>query len=43
MVLAGLMAEGVTEISEVYHLDRGYAAFGEKFRSLGANILRIDD
>jgi UDP-N-acetylglucosamine 1-carboxyvinyltransferase len=43
MVLAGLMAEGVTEISEIYHLDRGYADFVEKFRSLGANIIRIDD
>lgn len=43
MVLAGLMAEGATEISEIYHLERGYASFTEKFRSLGANIIRIDD
>lgn len=43
MVLAGLMAEGVTEISEIYHLERGYALFAEKFRSLGANIIRTED
>jgi UDP-N-acetylglucosamine 1-carboxyvinyltransferase len=43
MVLAGLMAEGTTEISEIYHLERGYTSFAEKFRSLGANIKRIDD
>jgi UDP-N-acetylglucosamine 1-carboxyvinyltransferase len=33
LVLAGLMAEGTTEISEVYHIERGYADFIEKFRS----------
>lgn len=43
MVLAGLAAEGTTEISEIYHIERGYERFIEKFRALGANILRIDD
>lgn len=43
MVLAGMMAEGVTEISEIYHLERGYENFTEKFRKLGANIIRVDD
>ncbi|MGI6734487.1 MAG: UDP-N-acetylglucosamine 1-carboxyvinyltransferase [Anaerovoracaceae bacterium] len=43
MVLAGLMAEGVTEISEIYHLERGYANFAEKFRKLGANLIKADD
>ncbi|MDN5347038.1 MAG: UDP-N-acetylglucosamine 1-carboxyvinyltransferase [Clostridia bacterium] len=40
LVIAGLIAEGVTEIGAVYHLDRGYANLVEKFRSLGANIRR---
>ncbi|MBP3816567.1 MAG: UDP-N-acetylglucosamine 1-carboxyvinyltransferase [Firmicutes bacterium] len=43
MVLAGLVASGTTEISEIYHVERGYEDFVEKFRSLGANILRIED
>ena len=43
MVLAGLMAEGVTEISEIYHLERGYANFVDKFRKLDANIIRTND
>lgn len=40
LVLAGLVAEGVTEVLRVYHLDRGYERLEEKLRSLGANILR---
>jgi len=43
LVLAGLVAEGTTEISEVYHIERGYEKFVNKFKALGANILRIDD
>lgn len=43
LVLAGLVAEGTTEVSEIYHIERGYEKFVEKFRSLGANILRIED
>lgn len=43
MVLAGLVAEGTTEIAEIYHIERGYENFVEKFRKLGATILRIDD
>lgn len=42
MVLASLMAEGATEISEIYHLERGYTGFVEKFSALGARIVRID-
>ncbi len=41
LVLAGLVAEGTTRISRVYHLDRGYAALEDKFRSLGADIERV--
>ncbi|MDF3003355.1 MAG: murA [Bacillota bacterium] len=43
LVLAGLMAEGTTEISEVYHIERGYEDFIEKFKKLGASIRRIED
>ncbi|MBI3994391.1 MAG: UDP-N-acetylglucosamine 1-carboxyvinyltransferase [Nitrospirae bacterium] len=41
LVLAGLAAEGETEISRVYHLDRGYERIEEKFSSLGGEITRI--
>ena len=41
LILAGLVAEGgATEVHRIYHLDRGYEAFEEKFRGLGANIRR---
>ena len=40
LILAGLGAEGQTEISRIYHIDRGYEKIEEKFRSLGANIMR---
>jgi UDP-N-acetylglucosamine 1-carboxyvinyltransferase len=38
MVLAGLIAEGVTTISNVYHIDRGYEGMIDKFRDLGGRI-----
>ncbi len=41
LVLAGLVAEGVTEVSRVYHLDRGYEGLDQKLARLGANIKRI--
>ena len=40
LVVAALAAEGTTEISDIYHLDRGYEALDEKLRSLGAAIQR---
>ncbi|UTR16280.1 UDP-N-acetylglucosamine 1-carboxyvinyltransferase [Salipaludibacillus sp. LMS25] len=40
LVVAGLMAEGVTEITGVSHIDRGYASLEEKLIGLGANIWR---
>lgn len=43
LVLAGLTAEGTTEVSEIYHIDRGYEKFKEKLNGLGATIARIDD
>ena len=41
LVLAGLVAEGTTEVSRIYHLDRGYEALEEKFFKLGAAIKRV--
>lgn len=41
LVLAGLAADNTTEISRIYHLDRGYEQLEEKFRSLGADIERV--
>jgi UDP-N-acetylglucosamine 1-carboxyvinyltransferase len=41
LVLAGLKAEGITEVSRVYHIDRGYEHLDEKLRDLGANIERV--
>jgi len=41
LVLAGLVAEGRTEVLRVYHLDRGYERIEKKLQSLGASIKRI--
>ena len=41
LVLAGLAAEGVTEVLRVYHLDRGYQRIEEKLKALGADIERV--
>lgn len=43
MVLAGLAAEGVTEIAEIYHIERGYTEFVEKLKGLGADIRRVEE
>ncbi|MBU1218620.1 UDP-N-acetylglucosamine 1-carboxyvinyltransferase [Myxococcota bacterium] len=40
LVLAGLIAEGTTEVLRIYHLDRGYENIVEKLNALGANIRR---
>ena len=40
LVLAGLVAEGITEVLRVYHLDRGYEHIERKLNALGANITR---
>lgn len=42
LVLAGLAAKGVTEISEIYHIERGYSQFVEKLRAIGAGIERVE-
>jgi len=41
MVLAGLVAEGATDISRIYHLDRGYEDFESKLLSLGGKVERL--
>jgi UDP-N-acetylglucosamine 1-carboxyvinyltransferase len=43
MVLAGLVAEGRTEISQVYHIDRGYEDLVGRILKLGASIQRIEE
>lgn len=43
LVLAALAAEGDSEISRVYHIDRGYETIEKKLQQLGANIVRDDD
>jgi UDP-N-acetylglucosamine 1-carboxyvinyltransferase len=41
LLLAGLQAEGTTEINRVYHIDRGYEGIDEKLNSIGAKIERV--
>jgi UDP-N-acetylglucosamine 1-carboxyvinyltransferase len=41
LILAGLRAEGRTEVQRVYHLDRGYERLEKKLKALGADIRRI--
>ncbi len=43
LVLAGLAADGVTSISRVYHLDRGYEGIEHKLSALGARIERVSE
>lgn len=41
LVMAGLCAEGTTEVWDVFHIDRGYPRFVENLRSLGADVERV--
>jgi UDP-N-acetylglucosamine 1-carboxyvinyltransferase len=43
LVAAGLVADGVTEVGDVFHVDRGYAGFVDQLRSLGADVTRVRD
>ena len=43
LVLAGVGAEGMTEVSRVYHLDRGYEGLDKKLAKLGADIKRVKE
>jgi UDP-N-acetylglucosamine 1-carboxyvinyltransferase len=42
LILAGIIADGVTEIQGIEHVDRGYENIEEKFKDLGANIQRVE-
>ena len=41
LILAGLVAQGYTEVDHIYHIDRGYMNIEEKFSKLGAEIYRV--
>ena len=41
LIIAGLCAEGVTEIADIFHVERGYECVDEKFAALGADIKRV--
>jgi len=43
LIIAGLIAEGTTSISRVYHMDRGYDSIEKKFSQIGADIKRVRD
>lgn len=43
MVLAGLVADGVTRVSNINYIERGYENFAENLRSLGADVINIEE
>jgi len=43
LILAGLVAQGATEVSRIYHIDRGYEAIEDKLRGLGAELGRVKE
>ena len=43
LIIAGIVAQGTTEIYNLDHIDRGYENIKEKFRNIGANIKRVKD
>lgn len=43
LILAGLCAEGTTEILDIEHVDRGYIRIDDKLKSLGASIIRVEE
>ncbi|RYD01300.1 hypothetical protein N752_30350 [Desulforamulus aquiferis] len=43
MILAGLAAEGETEVSNIFHIDRGYENLIEKLQGIGAGIRRVEE
>ena len=43
LVIAGLVADGITTVSKAHHVDRGYAGFDEALRGLGADVTREPD
>jgi len=43
LVIAGLVANGTTQVKRIYHIDRGYEKIDDKLRALGARIERVDE
>ena len=43
LIIAGLAADNVTEVSRIYHLDRGYETIERKLAGLGADIQRVKE
>jgi UDP-N-acetylglucosamine 1-carboxyvinyltransferase len=43
LVIAGLAAEGRTEVNRIYHLDRGYERWEKKLKKLGAKVRRVHE
>ena len=43
LIIAGVVADGITEIYNLEHIDRGYENIEERFRSIGANIKRVEE
>ena len=43
LVLAGLVADGITDVHRIYHLDRGYDALEKKLEAVGADIKRLSE
>ena len=43
LIIAGLIANGVTEVEEIRHIERGYEDVAAKFRGLGAKMTKVDD
>jgi len=43
LIIAGLVADGETQVSRIYHLDRGYERLEEKLSAVGADIERVGD
>jgi UDP-N-acetylglucosamine 1-carboxyvinyltransferase len=42
LVLAGLVSDGVTEVQDIHHVDRGYPDFVDQLQGLGADVRRIE-
>jgi len=42
LVIAGLIANGETEIDDILHIERGYEDIDKKLQALGANIRKVD-
>jgi UDP-N-acetylglucosamine 1-carboxyvinyltransferase len=43
LILAGLAADGASEVTRIYHLDRGYESIEKKLAGLGADIVRVKE